>query len=74
MPGICTLRTGLKTEKTLARLSLFLHEMARVRFDHEPHLFAHLQLERVARGQGEMDLHFNSALHTRRDDYIALIE
>ena len=53
---------------------LFAHEMAGVSFDHEPHLLSRGELQRIAGGQGEVDFHFDSVLHSGHDDYIALLE
>ena len=48
--------------------------MTGVGFDDQPDFAANLELQRIARGNREMDFHFDSALHPRRDDYIPLIQ
>jgi hypothetical protein len=45
-----------------------------VGFEHQPDFAANLELQRIAGRNREMDFHFDSALHPRRDDYIALIQ
>ena len=45
-----------------------------MRFDHQPHFPAGFQLQRIARGQREVNFHLDSALHARGDDHIALLE
>ncbi len=53
---------------------LFAHEVAGVGLDYQPHLVVRGELQRIAGGQGEVDFHFDSALHACHDDYVALLE
>lgn len=51
-----------------------LHQVAGVRFDHEPYLFTRFQLQGVASGHSEMNFHQNAAFHLGRDHDISLLE
>ena len=53
---------------------LFAHEMARMRFDDQPHLAAGGELQGIAGSQGEVDFHLDSAFYPSADDYIAQLE
>ncbi len=46
--------------------ALFVHEMAGMGFDDQPHLLPGGELQGIAGGQGEVDFHFDSALHPGR--------
>lgn len=56
------------------RLLLLLHQVARVRFDHQPHFFAGFELQGIAGGEGEVDFHLDAALYARGDDYVASLK
>jgi hypothetical protein len=53
---------------------LLLHQVAGVRLNHQPDLETGRELQRIARGQREVNFHFDSALYPRGDDYIALLK
>src|SRR5579864_984659 len=50
------------------------HQMAGVRLHDQPDLATSLQLEGISSGQCEMDFHLDSAIHSHRDDDIALLQ
>jgi hypothetical protein len=55
-------------------LSIAPHQMAGVSLDHQPHFLARREFQRIARREGQVDFHFNSALHACGHDDIALLE
>jgi hypothetical protein len=50
------------------------HQMARVRLDHQPDFAARDKSERISGGKGKVDFHLNAAVHTCRDNHVALLQ
>jgi len=53
---------------------LLLHQVARVRLDHQPHLSAGCELQGVACRQREVNFHLDSTLHVCGHDYVPLYQ
>ena len=51
-----------------------LHQVARMRLDHQPHFPSRGELQRIACGESKVNFHLDSALHARGNDHIALLE
>ena len=51
-----------------------LHQVARVRLDHQPHLSAGCELQGVACRQREVNFHLDSTLHVCGHDYVPLYQ
>jgi hypothetical protein len=50
-----------------------LHQVARMRLDHQPHFASGRELQRIARCQREVDFHLQAAKHARTHDHVALL-
>jgi hypothetical protein len=57
-----------------ANASSPLHQPARMRLDHQPYFFAGVKLQRITRGEREMNFHLDSTIHAGHDDHIAPFE
>ena len=51
-----------------------LHEMARMRLNHQPYFPSWRKFERIACRQSKVNFHLDSAFHARRNDHIALLQ
>ena len=50
------------------------HQVAGVGFHHQPDFASLLQVQRITRGQREVNFHFNSTIHFRDDDHVPLLQ